>query len=195
MSVSHVTDPLVGKYLNALLDRVQYQILQHTDGTLLVNQRLLQKILDGDAFAAGWRVDGVASGSSTYFQFENPSGSGVYANIIMISITGTGNARINMYTYDQVTINTPGTAVTPLNLNPSTGKSAKCVLRYGGSYTLGTPRIEQVLPGGSKVRAVGASMFTDLNLRMPSDFYVLIEVVNQSGSSEDFSIKVIWWEE
>jgi len=181
--------------IRALKNRITQQFLQFTDGTLLVNQRILQKILDGDAYLAGWRIDDVASGSSAYFQFDNPDESGVYANIISIMLSGTGNARVNLYPPNQVTVNTPGTAVTSLNLNPDSGKTSKCTLRYGGSYTLGTPVVRQVLPGGSLVRAVGATIMADLNMRMSENYFLLIEIVNQSASSEDFSIRIIWWEE
>lgn len=195
MSVSHTIDPRVKDLLQDLSDKFPYQMLQYMDGTLLVNQRLLIKILEGDAYFSGWRIDSLGSGSSGYFLFENPDGSGVYGNIIGIFIAGTGNARLNMYPSNQVTVTTPGTAVTALNLNPASGKSAKCALRYGGNYTLGSSVIRQVLPGGSRGRAVGATIMADLNLRMPENYFILIEIVNQSGSSEDFSIRIIWWEE
>jgi len=171
------------------------ELLQFTDKTVLVNQRLLLKIIDGDAYLAGWRLDGVGSGASAYFQFENPSGSGVYANIISINLIGTGNGRANMYPPDQVTVTAPGTSVTPFNLNPASGKSASCAFRYGGTYTLGTSVIRQVLPGGSRVRAVGGAIMADVNFRVPEGFALLIEIVNQSGSAEDFSARVMWWEE
>jgi len=171
------------------------ELLQFSDKTVLVNQRLLIKIVNGDSYLAGQRIDDVASGSSAYFEFENPSGSGVYANIIMISLSGTGNGRVNMYPKAKYTVSTPGTDAEALNLNPASGKVAKCKFKYGGSYTLGTPVIRQVLPGGSLVRAVGATIMTDLNMRMPENYSLLMEIVNQSGSAEDFSAKIIWWEE
>jgi len=171
------------------------ELLQFTDKTVLVNQRLLIKILGGDAYLAGQRIDDVASGNSAYFEFENPSGSGVYMNIIMISLTGTGNGRVNMYPKNRYSVTSSGTEAEALNLNPASGKTAKCKFRYGGSYTLSTPVIRQVLPGGSRVRAVGATIITDLNIRIPENYSLLAEIVNQSASAEDFSAKVIWWEE
>ena len=171
------------------------ELLQFSDKTVLVNQRLLIKIVGGDAYLAGQRIEDVASGGSAYFEFENPSGSGVYANIIMISLSGTGNARVNMYPKGRYTVTASGTDVEVLNLSPASGKTAKCKFRYGGSYTLGTPVIRQVLPGGSRIRAVGATIMTDLNLRMSEGYSLLAEIVNQSASAEDFSAKIIWWEE
>ncbi len=192
---SHTSDRRVRDLLDELNDKIGVQLYQFLDGTLLVNQRLIVKILEGDAYLAGWRLDDVASGSSAYFEFENPSGSGVYANIISIGLIGTGNGRVNMYPKNQYTVTASGTAVSPFNLNPASGKSAKCVFRHGGSYTLGTPRVRQVLPGGSRVRAIGGIITVDVNLRVPEGFSLLVEVVNQSGSAEDFSCRVMWWEE
>ena len=184
-----------GRVRTDLGERVSYQLLQHVDGTILVNQRLLKKIVDGKAYLAGWRIDDVASGSTAYFLFENPSGSGVYANIVAVGLTGTGTGRVNMYPKGQFTVDTPGTSVTPLNLNPASGESAKCVFRYGGAYTVGTPAIRQVLPGGSHIRAIGGLIGVDVNLRVPEDYSLLVEIVNQSASAEDFSCRFIWWEE
>ena len=194
-STSHTIDPRVRTLLQSLDDKIATQLYQFLDGTLLVNQRLLVKILEGDGYVAGWRLDGVASGSSAYFQFENPAGSGINANIISINLEGTGNGRVNMYPPDQVTVTAAGTAATHLNLNPASGKSALCAFRYGGTYTLGTPVVKQVLPGGSRVRAVGGAIMADVNMRIPVGFSLLIEIVNQSGSAEDFSARVLWWEE
>jgi len=165
------------------------ELLQFSDKTVLVNQRLLVKIIDGDAYLAGQRIEGVGSGSSAYFEFENPSGSGVYANIIMISLSGTGNGRVNMYPKNRYTVTASGTNAEILNLNPASGKTAKCKFRYGGSYTLGTPVIRQVLPGGSRIRAVGATVMTDLNMRIPENYSLLMEIVNQSASAEDFRLR------
>ena len=192
---SHTSDRRVRDLLDELNDKIGVQLYQFLDGTLLVNQRLLVKILEGDVYLAGWRLDDVASGSSAYFEFENPSGSGVYANIITIGLIGTGNGRVNMYPRDRYTVNASGTSVSPFNLNPASGKSAKCIFRYGGTYTLGTPAVRQVLPGGSRIRAVGGIITVDVNLRVPEGFSLLVEIVNQSASAEDFSARMMWWEE
>ena len=195
MSTSHTSERRIRELLEELNNKIGVQLYQFLDGTLLVNQRLLVKILEGDVYLAGWRLDDVASGSSADFEFENPSGSGVYANIITIGLIGTGNGRVNMYPKNQYTVNASGTSVSPFNLNPASGKSAKCIFRYGGTYTPGTPAVRQVLPGGSRIRAVGGIITVDVNLRVPEGFSFLVEIVNQSASAEDFSARMMWWEE
>ena len=176
-----------------LTQKVPHQLRQHEDGTTIVYQRLFGLILDGKVFSASHRFESVASDDSVSMYFENPQNSGKDAYIVAIEIVSTGKFWIDIYRGNTVT--THGTSVTPANLNLSSSNTPACKVEYGGTYTAGTLAHQSVAPGGSHLRAIGSIVEVGESVVISPGDNLLIVATNKSASSEDMSIRIIWWEE
>jgi len=183
-------DSLAQKIMELL---VSSRLLQFSDGTLIVNPRFLKKILDGVAFSASNRFEGVANDASIDLLFENPSDSGKKVFLITAEVISFGRGYIDVYRDSGVTVS--GTAVEPVNLNFESANESVCNVEYGGTYDLGASVHRTVIPGGSKVRAIGFAVEVGESVIIPENHNLLLRFTNKSGAATDMSIRLIWWEE
>jgi len=167
-----------------------YKVLRYVDNSLIVSERFLKKIKDGYGFSVSHRFEGVASGSAVEMYFENPSGSGRTVYIVTISVISFGQAWADVYRGNTVSV--AGTALTPVNLNFGSSITSVVNVEYGGTYTTGTLVHNTVVPGGSLVRAVGGAVEIGETVVIPPGYNLLARVTNQSASSSDISIRIIW---
>jgi len=154
---------------------------------------LRYKIEEGYAFSASRRFEGVGSGVAVDVFFENPSGSGKKANIVIIEVVSMAQAHVDIYRGNGVA--SPGTAITPVNLNLGSTNTSVVNVRYGGTYMLGDLALSTVCPGGSRLRAVGGAVEVGETVLVPEDRNLLVRVTNASASDTDLSVRIIWWEE
>ena len=166
----------------------------NNDGSIITNQRFLRKISDGYGFAISKRVT-IANGNYIDVYLENPSGSNKNIYVLIIECSSLGAGWIDVY--KNVTITTSGTSITPNNLNFSSTNTSIVNIEYNGTYDLtgGTLTHETVLPGGSKVRAIGSVAEVGESIIMSSGDNILVRLTNKSGAETDMSIRIIWWEE
>jgi len=183
-------DSLAQKIVDLL---VSSKLLQFSDGTVIVNSRFLKKILDGVAFSVSHRFEGVADGTSVDLLFENPSGSGKRVFLVAAEAISFGRGHIDVYRDSGVTVS--GTTVEPVNLNFESSNESVCNVEYGGTYSLGTSVHRTIIPGGSKVRAIGSAVEIGESVVMSENHNLLFRVTNKSGAATDMSIRLIWWEE
>jgi len=176
-----------------ILDRVKRAVLQFKDGTIVVDPRFAQRIEDGYAFSASRRIEGLPNGSFEDTWFENPPGSGREINIVAIEVAGFGRGWIDIYRSN--TKVAPGTKIEPINLNMGSGIEAVGFPEYGGQYTPGKLAHSTILPGGTKVNAIGALAEVGERLKIPPGYNILVRITNKSGTTNDFSIRFLWWED
>jgi len=173
--------------------KIPKAILQFLDGTQITNPRLFYKIYEGYGFSISKRFESVADDASVDLYLENPSGSGRQVFIIMIEVVSLGNAYIDIYRGNTVTVS--GTALTPVNLNFEKALGSVVNAEYGGTYTTGPLVHNTVCPGGTKKEAVGGLAAVGESVVIPEGFNFLVRVTNKSGATTDLSIRVVWWEE
>lgn len=172
---------------------VEKLILQFIDGTQIVNPRFFYKIYQGYGFAVSRRFEGVAADASVDVYFENPAGSGRQVFIVVVDVVGLAQLYTDLYRANTVTAH--GTSITPVNLNFEKTIASVVNVEYNGTYTTG-PLVEStVVPGGTKIRAVGGAVEVGQTVVIPENFNFLIRVTNKSANPTDLSIRIIWWEE
>jgi len=163
------------------------------DGTLTVAERFQRKIEEGKAFAVSHRFEGLATNASAELYFENPSGSGRTVYIVIVEVVGMAQGWVDIYRGN--TVSTPGTPLTPMNLNLGSTNASVVNVEYGGVYVAGTLALNTVLPGGNLVRAVGSAVEVGETVKIPEGNNILVRATNTSASAQDLSIRVLWWEE
>jgi len=170
-------------------------LLQLADGTLISNQRFLKKIKDGYGFSVSHRFTGVASGASGYMYMENPSGSTREVFIIAVECSSFAQTWVDIYR--GVTVTAPGTAITPVNLNFNSSNPSVVSAEHSGTYDLtgAQPVHETVIAGGSGVFATGGVAEVGEVVVIPPNNNFLVIHTNQSGSAQDMSTRILWWEE
>jgi hypothetical protein len=181
MSTSHTTFKAVEK-----------AILQFLDGTQIFNPRFFYKVYEGYGFAVSHRFESVAQNAEVNIYFENPSGSGKEVFIVVIDIISFAQAWIDVY---RGVTPSGGTAITPVNLNFAKAISSIANVKYGVTYTGGTPVHNSVCPGGSRVQATGGAAEVGETVVIPPGYNLLVKVTNKSAAAADLSIRILWWEE
>ena len=168
-------------------------LLRFVDNTIIVNPRFFKKVYEGRGFTASHRFTGIASGSFIDMYFENPSNSGRTVYIVAIEVTALAQCYIDVYRNN--TISSPGTPITPLNLNLGSSNTSVAHVEYGGSYSYGTLAKDTLCPGGSKKEAIGGHAEIGESAVIPPGYNFLVHVTNASASSTDIAIEILWWEE
>jgi len=163
------------------------------DGTVIIYSRLFNKILEGKAFSVSHRFEGISADASADIFFENPSGSTKNIFIVAVEVGGFGAGWVDIYRDN--TVSSSGTQLTPTNLNLSSTNSSVANVEYGGTYTVGTLAHQTVLPGGTLVRSLGSIAEVGENVVLPPNNNFLVRITNKSGTTNDYSIRIIWWEE
>ena len=172
---------------------LQYRPLQFVDGTILIDSRFLKKIYEGYGFSVAHRWEGVSSSGSFEVFFENPNDSGMTVFVLLLEAISTGQAWIDVYRNNAVTAS--GTAMGISNVNFGSANESVVNLEYDGTYTIGDLVHSTVVPGGSLVRAVGGSTEFGESVVIPEGGNFIVKVTNKSASSEDMSLRLLWWEE
>ena len=171
---------------------LQY-LLQFRDRTIIVQPRLFYKIYEGKAYSVSHRYEGVASDAYVDMYFENPSGSGKKVYVAIIEVVTFAQAWVDIYR--NVSVTSEGTQLTPVNLNLGSNNQSVAKVMYGGTYSVGTPALNTVCPGGSLIRAIGGATEVGETAIIPEGKNILVRVTNKSGSASDLSIRIIWWED
>jgi len=66
-----------------------------------------------------------------------------------------------------------------MNLNLEKAVSSVASVEYGGTYTTGTLAESMVVPGGSRVRAVGGAVEAGQSILVPENFNFLVRATKQ----------------
>jgi len=168
-------------------------LLTFLDKSLIVNPGFFYKIYEGKGFSISHRFVSVASDASADVYFGNPSGSGRTAYIVAVEVVSLAQAWVDIYR--GVTVSTPGSSITPVNLNLSSENTSVAKVEHGGEYSGGELVHSTVCLGGSHIRAIGGATEVGESVVIPEDNNFLVKVTNKSASSTDLSIRIIWWEE
>ena len=169
------------------------ELLQFIDKTTLINPRFQYKIKQGYGFAVGHRFTNVASGASVDLYFENPPGSGREVVIITVEVTTLAFSDIDIY--ENNTVTSSGTPLTPRNLNRGSSIASVVKAEYGGTYGLGSLVFDDVCPGGSKKEAIGGAAEVGESAVVPPGSNFLVRVTNQSADTTRIAIRILWWED
>jgi len=169
--------------------------LQFVDGTLITNIRFFKKIYDGYGFSISHRFENIGADAAVEVYFENPSASGKTAFIVAIECGSFGQAYIDLYR--DVSVTSSGTSLTPVNLNQGSTNTSVVDVEYGGTYDISGAELvhNTVLPGGSKVRAIGDLAEVGESVVIPEEYSFLVRLINKSAAATDMSMRIIWWEE
>jgi len=138
--------------------------------------------------------EGVSNGSSSYIYIENPENSGKVMEIIELSLIGSAKGKVRMYTPDRFTVTSLGTDVEPICLNGNDVQSSM-IIRKNGTYNItGNPKGRNIITGGEKSKAIGGELAVAIGLKIRQGKKILIEILNDSGSSADYSFRILWVE-
>jgi len=170
-------------------------LLQSTDKVAIIATKFELRKSEGYAFSASKRFEGVSAGASFDCLFNNPSGSGRTGEIISVIVGGLAQGYIDIY--DKVSIISYGPEMIIRNLKLGCSITSVCKAYYGGSYDIsGADKVhETVLPGGSKVRAIGELSEVGEGVSIRSGYNLMVRVTNKSASASDFSVRFVWYEE
>ena len=164
-----------------------------SDGALITSRQLWQKIVDGKAFSVSHRFTNIASNAEAVMVFNNPSESDRTAYIVIIEVVTMAQAWVDIYRDNIIT--DIGTAITPMNLNLGSNNTSVMQVGYNGAYVEGTLALNTVCPGGTRVRAIGGATEVGESVVIPPGKNMLVKVTNKSGSAQDLSIRILWWED
>lgn len=157
-----------------------------------VSQYIERHAREGQVFVVSHRWEGVASGSSVDFIFQNPTGSGKELNLVILEIFGTDQAWIDMFA--DSTIDTAGTSLTPVNKYLGHSGTSVAHVEIDGSYTTGTQIHATVLSGGSGWFASGGGSELGVGGIIGEGHLLHVRLTNKSSNANDLSIRVVWWE-
>jgi len=176
-----------------LNSKIQKTMLQFNDGALGIDTRFAQRIELGYSFSASRRIEGLPAENSEDTWFENPSGSGREVNIVAVEVAGLGSGWIDIY-HGNIKVSA-GIPIEKINLNLGSPNQAVALPEYGGSYTPGKLAHSTVLPGGIKINAIGSMAEVGERLKLPPGYNILIRLTNKAGTTTDYSIRFLWWED
>ena len=183
MSTSHTT-----------LKFIERDILQFSDGTQIVDQRQFIKAYEGYKFTAGYRFEGVASDAEVNILLRVPSGAGRRVFFLAFEVSSFAQAHVDVY-FD--VDHSGGSSLDILNLRRDKQGEVSPVAEplHSVSYTPSGYHIPLVHSGGTKQFATGGlSELSGAAILGPGN-NVLIVVTNKSTSSQDVSLRLVWWEE
>jgi len=163
-----------------------------SDGTVVVYQRFLSKVREGRAFVAGKRFEDVADGDSVNMVLRNPVGSGADVYVVLAEVTTMAQAWVDVY-YDPVV--SGGSEVPAANLDLGSGSGPAADVLSGATVLSGSPAFTAVCPGGARTRAIGGAAEVGEAVRLPPGHRIMVAVTNRGGSSQDLSVRFVWWED
>ena len=187
-------DEAVSILAEALNRIVGNKLLQFADGTLIVNQRIFMKTYQGYAFTAGHRFENVASDSEVNAALRVPEDAGREVFFIVVEVSTLAQAYIDLC-FDAY--QSGGTELKPVNLKRSMKDQISPVAEalHSVTYTPGEDRLPLVHSGGSKQFAVGGLTELGGSAILAPGCDAVVAVTNKSASSQDISIRLLWWED
>ena len=145
-----------------------------------------------DVYAAYIRVEDVADDGTLKVLLANPADSTKNICWSALVVAAEGKAYLDMY--GQITIDTPGTAMTQVQKLSGSSNTSVADTEYNGAYTYSAPHLiyQALIPGGSGVKTVGGQA-TDAELAMAiPGRNVLIILTNKGGAAKDMSLRIVW---
>lgn len=142
---------------------------------------------NGNLYSAGYLVEDVKDGESTFLFIENPANSGGLIDIDFLTIRSNGKVIITV-TQDP-TVDTPGTTTQIRNKRTGATDTTFATITEGGSYSGGDEEEDILSPAGEGEERVGGEA-TDRFALIDQGDSILIEVFNDAGRSVDQEIKI-----
>ncbi len=170
------------------------KLLQFDDGTVIIDERQLKKVCDGYKFTAGYRFTSVGSGDEVNIILNVPANSNRRIFFLAFEISSFAQAHINIY-FD-VEFN-GGSPIKIINLNRAKEGiiNSKAQVFHSATYTSSEYLIPLVHTGGTKQFATGGLSELSGAAILESENNILIAVINKSTSTQDISLRLVWWEE
>jgi hypothetical protein len=178
-----------------LLNGVTYDINEYLVAFLrkpIAKTHVLHAMEDGRVYASSIRVSDVADDGTLQVLLSNPSDSIRNICWVALVIASEGKAYVDMY--GQVTVDTPGTALTQVQKFSGSPKASVADTEYNGAYSYTAPHCiyQALLPGGSGPKSIGGSATdAELAIAIPGR-NVLIVLTNKAGSAKDMSLRIVW---
>ncbi len=173
---------------------VEREILQFRDGTQIVDQRQFIKTFEGYKFTTGYRFEDIATDAEVNIILRVPAGSGRMVFFIAFEVSSFAQAHIDIY-FD--VNHSGGNLLEILNLRRDKQGVVNSVAEvlHSVSYTPSEHHIPLVHSGGTKQFAVGGLSELSGGAILASGNNILIVVTNKSASSQDISLRLVWWED
>ena len=160
--------------------------------TNIVGNISLEKLFRHRTFKVAYRFESIADDAVAYMHFSNPSLAQSSSIITLIEVVSQGQGKIDIA--DSFTVDVAGTDVTPLNLFLGSTYTPTASVKQGGTYSGITNKLSYTAPGGTSVRAVGASNSMAELILVPPGKELLIQFTNTAGVTNDCSIAIVWVE-
>lgn len=160
--------------------------------TFRVEDQIVQDIEEGKIFDASARIE-LGAGATESFVIQAPSDVDVKPSILAFTISNEATLALDFY--EDVSIDSSGTAMNIVNSKSGASNSTDLVFEYGGSYSGGSKVAEDLFPAGTKNQSSG-SKANDIRRIVSSGDAVRYEFTNQDGSNSQFiGLKVIFLEQ
>lgn len=133
----------------------------------------------------------IANGASLDVLLSNPAGNYPHLRAVTADVTG---APFSIYIYEAPTVSANGTAAPAKNLNRNSAVAANLLTYTGPTVTtVGTELECSVIPGAKQTGGSGTENI-QMEWILKSNTLYLVRLTNNSGGSEDASIKLFWYE-
>lgn len=133
----------------------------------------------------------VANTATHYFLMSVAAAT--YPHLRALNISATA-APLDVYLYESPTTSANGTAITVKNYNRNSASVGNILCYDGPTVSVDGTELEYFLiPGAKQTGGSGEDGIQIEWILKPSTNY-LIKVVNNSGASSDFALKLFWYE-
>lgn len=143
----------------------------------------------GVYFSLSGRFD-LASGASSYFLCRVNSAHRLIVGVMAISTTA---GPLDSALYESPTLTSPGTPITPVNVNRTAGPSNIQVFGGPAVTSDGTRIMYSLVPAGHKDSGSGSSNFSGMILKQNTDY--VFKVTNLGNSTATVAYNFEWIEE
>jgi len=150
------------------------------------------RIMWGRVFSVRENWNGIGDGTSRNIVLTNPPDSGI--SMLTTSPNFAAEQAAFVEKIQNVTIDTAGTAITPLNKKVGDSRTSEIAAETGGSYSGGTSRGISTIGSNTGGGGAGAIGDVDLALEIPPGNNVQYRIESDS-SGNDMSIGLNWIEE
>ena len=169
-------------------------LLQFHDGTIIVDQRQLLKCLEGYKFTAGHKFESVANGATVNVLLHVPDDAERMIFFLAFEVSSDAKANIDLYFDVEFS---GGTNLKIINLRRKMEGviDPVAVALHSVTYTPSEYHLGAVHTGGVRQFATGGLSELSGAAILDPGYNVLIAVTNNSGSAQDISLRLVWWEE
>ncbi|MEM2261256.1 MAG: hypothetical protein QXK24_02265 [Ignisphaera sp.] len=176
--------------LNDIYNRLDF--LKFDDKSLAISHRLMHYAEIGYGFHLFERYENIANNGTETLYLQNPSNSTRLIYVVGIEISTL--AQLFIDAYRNPTITNMGSEVNTLNLRFGHENTSSLIARKSVSFQSATPSAKMLVSGGGKTNAIGSFASIGEGMILPPDNALLIQFLNNSGSSTSFSVRVLWFE-